>query len=134
MRISKESRRIIEIKLRCYPDNKRKYEEYISDILGASGNSPAIYDDNKPQSVTEAKALKMHSAYYDHMKNEIMAVEYVYDSLSDEEKKVMKERYWKNKNKNTPYVDMNVSYSERQCIRIINKIVFMAGKMMLEIQ
>ena len=72
-------------------EEKREYEEYISDVImgsstgeGYSGSS----SDNKPQSVTEAKALKMTSAYMDRLKREIYAVETVYSGLKEEEKKV----------------------------------------------
>ena len=79
--IEKESWRIIELIIRRYPDKKREYEEYISDIIMSSGTGDVYLgssSDNKPQSVTEAKALKMTSAYMDRLKREIYAVETVY--------------------------------------------------------
>jgi len=63
MKIERDSWHIIEIIIRRYPDKKREYEEYISDIMSSTqsdeylGSSTDDY--SKPQSVTEAKALKV---------------------------------------------------------------------------
>ena len=138
MPLERESWRIIELIIRRYPDKKKEYEEYISDIMGSSrgeeyqGTGEA---NNKPQSVTEAKALKMTSAYMDRMKKEIEAVEFVYNGLREEEKKVMRERYWSNRRKTVPYLKMKQSsYSERQMKRIVYKIICQVGRYIGEIQ
>lgn len=135
--IERESWRIIELIIRRYPDKKREYEEYISDIMSSStsdGYKGTVEDSNKPQSVTEAKALKMTSAYADRIKKEIEAVEYVYNGLREEEKKVMRERYWTNRKRNIPYLQMKQSsYSERQMKRIVYKIICQVGRYLGEI-
>jgi len=90
--------------------------------------------DNKPQSVTEAKALKMTSAYMDRLKREIYAVETVYSGLKEEEKKVMRERFWTDRRRNVPYLNMKtVSYSETQMRRIVFKIICQVGRFLGEI-
>ena len=136
--IEKESWKIIELIIRRYPDKKKEYEEYISDIImGSSSGEPYIGNGeyNRPQSVTEAKALKMTSAYMDKLKKEIYAVETVYNGLKDGEQKVMRERFWTDRKKNVPYLQMkSVSYSERQMKRIVLKIICQVGRILGEIK
>lgn len=134
--IERESWRIIEMIIRRYPDKKREYEEYISDIMSSSTGDDYIGIDsgNRPQSVTEAKALKMNSAYMDRIKKEIYAVERVYNGLRDEEQKVMRERFWSMRKKNIPYLKIrSASYSERQMKRIVYKIIYQVGRIIGEI-
>ena len=134
--IERESWRIVEMIIRRYPDKKREYEEYISDIMSmsSSGEYLGCETSNKPQSVTEAKALKMNSAYMDHIKKEIYAVERVYNGLREEEQKVMRERFWSTRKKNVPYLKIkSASYSERQMKRIVYKIIYQVGKIVGEI-
>lgn len=134
--IEKESWRIIELIIRRYPDKKGEYEEYISDIIGSSTGEPYVGNEeyNRPQSVTEAKALKMTSAYMDRLKREVYAVETVYSGLKEEEKKVMRERFWTDRKRNVPYLHIkSVSYSERQMKRIVFKIICQVGRFLGEI-
>lgn len=137
MRLERDSWKIIELIIRRYPEKKKEYEEYVSDIMGSStGESyQGTEESNKPQSVTEAKALKMNSAYADKIKREIEAVEFVYKNLKDEEKKVMRERYWTDRRHNIPYLKMKTtSYSERQMKRIVYKIICQVGRYIGEIK
>lgn len=134
--IERESWRIIELIIRRYPDKKREYEEYISDIMSSTGGDgyKGTGESNKPQSVTEAKALKMTSTYADRIKKEIEAVEFVYNGLNEEEKKVMRERYWTDRRRNIPFLKMRTtSYSERQMRRIVYKIICQVGRYIGEI-
>ena len=136
--IEKESWKIIELIIRRYPYKKKEYEEYISQIMASSPEAGVgiteSEDYSKPQSVTEAKALKMHSAYMDRIKNQIEVVEVVYHNLKPEEQKVMRERYWTDRSRNIPYLQMkSVSYSERQMKRIVLKIITQVGKYLNEI-
>jgi len=138
MKIERDSWHIIEIIIRRYPDKKREYEEYISDIMSSTqsdeylGSSTDDY--SKPQSVTEAKALKMTSVYADKLKKEIQAIEFVYNGLRPEEQKVMRERYWRRQRKNVPYDRMTgTDYSTRQMKRIIKKIISQVGRYLGEI-
>ncbi|MDD3369411.1 MAG: hypothetical protein PHP50_11105 [Lachnospiraceae bacterium] len=132
MRIPKDSWAIIERVIRRYPENKRRYDEYMDEIMtsssGSSTGSNYGEEANKPQSVTEAKALKMHSAYYDRIKKEIAAVEFVYNALNADEQKVVRVRFWSNRWKSIPYLKMkSVSYSETQMRRIAYKVILGVG-------
>lgn len=135
-RIERESWKIIEIIIRRYPDKKREYEEYVSDIMSSSTGDgyQGTEESNRPQSITEAKALKMTSAYASKIKKEIEAVEFVYNGLNEKEKKVMRERYWTERRRNIPYLKMTQnSYSERQMKRIVFKIICQVGRYLGEI-
>jgi hypothetical protein len=135
--INRESWRIIEIIIRRYPEKKKEYEEYISDIMSSTHGQEYMgtSTDEKPQSVTEAKALKMTSAYADKLKKEIQAVEFVYSNLHPEEQKVMRERYWHSRKRNVPYEKMiGCNYSKRQMQRIVRKIINQVGRYLGELQ
>lgn len=140
MKVDRDSWHIVEIIIRRYPEKKREYEEYISDIMSSTQSD--IYHGNgvdseytKPQSVTEAKALKMTSVYADKLKKEIQAVEFVYNGLRPEEQRVMRERYWRRQRKNVPYDKMvGTDYSTRQMKRIVKKIISQVGIYLGEIK
>ena len=137
--INKRSWRIIEIVLMRYPEKKKEYDNYISDILSSTGSSEnrnPEEEDNKPQSVTEAKALKMSSVYAERIKREIEAVEFVYKNLKPEEQKVIRNRYWRNGlRKPVPYLKIEgASYSERQMKRIVWKTIMQIGRYIGEIR
>lgn len=135
--IERESWKIVELIIRRYPDKKREYEEYLSEIMSSSLTTDVMIkseDYTRPQSVTEAKALKMNSAYADHLKKQIEAVEFVYSNLCPEEQKVMRIRFWTDRRRNVPYLKIkDVSYSERQMKRITYKIIAQVGKYLGEI-
>lgn len=122
-----------------YPEKKKEYDNYISDILSSTGSSEnrnPEEEDNKPQSVTEAKALKMSSVYAERIKREIEAVEFVYKNLKPEEQKVVRMRYWRKDSKYpVPYWKISgCNYSERQMQRIVQKVVMQVGRYIGEIQ
>lgn len=137
--IAKDSWKIIELKIRRYPEKKRQYEEYISDIMSNTSVGEIVIRDNndgsRPQSITEAKALKMTSVYMERLKKEIEAIEFVYNNLKPEEQKVMRIRYWSDRIRVVPYLKMSeCSYSERQMKRIVFKIISQVGRYIGEIQ
>lgn len=133
--INRTSWKIIELVLRRYPESKIEYEQYIVDIMASSSPHPlTIFQEenngeySKPQSVTEAKALKMTSKRAERLKKEIEAVELVYNSLKPEEQKIMKARFWSDRCRNLPYTNIDkVAYSERQMRRIVKKIILQVG-------
>lgn len=139
-RINRASWRIIETILLRYPQRKKEYEEYISDIMaspagGSSRPSDPARERDKAQSVTEAKALKMTSVYFERIKKEVEAIEYVYNGLRKEEQDVIRGRYWsRGIRKPVPYHRLvSCSYSERQMQRIVQKVIIRVGKYIGEI-
>lgn len=140
-RISRASWRIIETILLRYPQRKKEYEEYISDIMASPAGGSSHSQDpakamDKAQSVTEAKALKMTSVYHDRIKKEIEAVEFAYNSLKPEEQKVIRIRYWsKGLRAPIPYLKIGgASYSERQMKRIAFKTIEQIGRYIGELK
>jgi len=136
-RVEREAWKIVELTIRRYPAKKQEYEQYLTEIMTSSSSGEGKNqngDYSKPQSVTEAKALKMTSAYADRLKKQIEAVEFVYGNLKPEEQKVMRIRFWTDRNRNVPYLKMkSVSYSERQMKRIVYKIIVQVGRYLGEI-
>lgn len=139
--IEKESWKIVETVIRRYPMNKRKYADYIDSAMGTRGRGQAAVGDEldrdytKPQSCVEAAALRMTSQYADRIKKEIEAVEFVFYGLRPAEQRVVKERFWKNPEKITPYLKMqNVAYSERQMKRITRRVIYQVGRYIGEIE
>ena len=91
-------------------------------------------DYSKPQSVTEAKAIKMSSLRAERLKKEIESIELVYKNLRPEEQKVMQKRFWTDQKRNIPYARIDgVAYSERQMKRIIKKIILQIGMYLGEV-
>ena len=138
MRLNRDSWKIIELIIMRYPDKKKEYEEYVSNVINSSGSPEGHICTGeeyiKPQSVTEAKALRLSNAYASKLKREIDAVEFVYNGLSEEAKKVMRIRYWSDRYKKTPYLKMaQCSYSERQMKRIVFDIISQVGRYLGEI-
>lgn len=129
--IKRDSWKMIEFVIRRYPDSKKEYEEYIENIM-TSSSAPAegvtlSEEYTKPQSVTEAKAIKLSSARQYRLKREIEAVELVYKNLRAEEQKVMEARFWRDNKRNTPYTEIDTGYSEIQMRRIIKKVIMQIG-------
>ena len=124
----------IEIVIQMYPENKRKLEDYTREIVEASckpefaGEMQEDY--TKPQSCTEAKALKLAtSEYYKQLKKEVEGVEMAYNSLTETEQRIIKARFWSNKAKKIPYLKMgNTGYSERQMKRIVYRMIERVGR------
>lgn len=139
MRIDKDSWKIVEFVIMRYPERKKEYEEYIESVMSSTSRTEEGYTGSsaeyiRPQSVTEAKAMKLTNEYITKLEREIRAVESVYAGLNEEEKKIMRIRYWSNRRKKVPYGKMvAVSYSERQMKRIVYKIITLVGRKIGEI-
>lgn len=137
--IDKDTRRIIELNIINYNIYKRRLKEYEQDIIFCNGSDAHIthYDNEytKPQSVTEAKALKLNNAYYKCLKHKISAIERAYNQLNSDERKVIENRYWKNSKSKIPYTNIiDVAYSERSMKRIVSKVITLVGYYLGEIQ
>ncbi len=133
-RVNNKIWRTIEIVIQMYPENKRKLEDYTRDIVEASCKTEFAgemqEDYSKPQSHTEAKALKLAtSAYYKQLKKEVEGVELAYNSLTKTEQRVIKARFWSNKVKKVPYLKIeNTGYSERQMKRVVYRMIEYVGR------
>ena len=133
-RVNNKIWRTIEIVIQMYPENKKQLDEYTAEVVESSCGSDQLCDMQsdytKPQSCTEAKALKLAtSEYYKQLKKEVEGVEMAYNSLTDTEKRIIHMRFWSNKAKKIPYLKMgNTGYSERQMKRIVYRMIERTGK------
>lgn len=138
--IEKESWKMVEIVIRRYPENKRRYADYLDVVMRTSARAAVgaeieDKDYTKPQSCVEDSALRMNSAYADRVKKEIEAVEFVFYGLRPAEQRLIKERFWKDPEKITPYLKVqNVAYSERQMKRIVRRVIYQVGRYIGEIE
>lgn len=126
--MERDSWKIIEIKLRRYPQKKKEYEENLKCIKESYNPKGKMRRINKErsqqQSITEIKALQHQNAHMEMLKKEIEAIEQVYSTLNSEEQKVIRIRYWSDRNRNVPYLRMKeCCYSERQMKRIVYKVI-----------
>lgn len=136
--IDNKSWKVIEIAIRRYPEQKKKLNEMLEDIVltkgSDSGKTNFDTEYSKPQSVTESKAIKLNSGYYARLKRQVYAVENVYNSLRPEEQKVIAKRYWTDPERKIPYAHLNCDYSEIQMKRIVLKTFYQVGILIGEIE
>lgn len=136
--INNNSWKVIEITIRRYPEQKKKLDEMLEDIILTSGtdSGQTNFDTeySKPQSMTESKAFKLNSGYYARLKRQVNAVETVYKNLRPEEQKVIDKRYWTDPEHKIPYAHLDCDYSEIQMKRIVFKTFYQVGVLIGEIE
>lgn len=134
--ITREAWKIIEIKIRRYPENKAEYEEVVNCIMNnkrESDGQPKGTDIGNP---TERLAIKLaEEPRLQRLKREIEAVEYVYNNLKPDHQKVIRVRFWSYRYQNMCYFDMerSTSYSETQMRRIVKSFIRKVGEKLGEI-
>ena len=135
-KVPREAWRIIEIKIRRYPENKKLYEEEISDMVHRSSGNDGMPRGTGTSNPTEELAIKLaENPKLARMKREIDAVESVYKGLSLEYQRVIKVRFWTSRYKNLSYLKMEsiVSYKEAQIRRICGLFIKSVGEKLGEI-
>ena len=135
-KVPREAWRIIEIKIRRYPENKKLYEEEISDMIHRSSSNDGMPRGTGTSNPTEELAIKLaENPKLARMKREIDAVESVYKGLSLEYQRVIKVRFWTSRYKNVSYLKMEsiVSYKEAQIRRICGLFIKSVGEKLGEI-
>lgn len=135
-KVPREAWRIIEIKIRRYPENKKLYEEVLDDLVHRSPENDGMPRGSGTSNPTEQLAIKLaEDPRLSRIKREIEAVEAVYSELSPEHQKVIRVRFWSNRYKNISYLNMEsaVSYQEAQIKRICGLFVKAVGKRLGEI-
>lgn len=135
-KIPKDSWAIIEKVLRRYPEQKREYENMREMLLDATPFNDGQPRGNYPANRTEAAIIKLNSPRMQRLEREIKAVEKAYYELdSDEQRKIIRIRYWTCFWRKIPYNRMrNVSYSEIQMKRIVFKVIRTIGIELGEIE
>ena len=135
-RIPTEAWRIVEPKVRRYPQNKAEYEERIDEIMNQKGGSDGQPKGNSIGNPTERLAIKIaDDPWLQRVKQEIDAVESVYNNMRPEHQKVIRVRFWSYRYHNMKYFDMErcISYRERQMQRIVRDFIYAVGKKLGEI-
>lgn len=136
--IDSKTWKVIEITLMRYPEQKKKLNEMLEDIVmtqgSSSGKTNFDTEYSKPQSVTESKALKLQNSFYQRIEKQVCAVEFSFNQLTESEKKVISTRYWSNSERKIPYINIDSGYSERQMKRIVFKTIYQIGVRLGEIE
>lgn len=118
MRISHESWCKIQTAIRQYPESCKLLTDWEMEILDAN---------LKAKDPTEHKALLLSSEYAKRLQREIAAVEDMLDRLTDEERAVIRLRFWSGRSV-VPYEYMTKAhYSIRQMHRIVSKAIRIVG-------
>lgn len=137
-KIPRDSWAIIERVIRRYPESKREYEDRYKDLVNARTES-LLDGGTSGKGVfgnpTEKVALKLNSPKMERIHREIEAVEVIYDQLTEEHQKVIRIRFWSNREHNIPYFQMTsrTNYKEAQLRRISGNFVRNVGKMLGEL-
>ena len=136
-KIPKDSWAIIERVLRRYPEQKREYDNTREMAIESTPFNDGQPRSNYPANRTETAIVNLISnPRMQRMEREIAAVEKAYYGLEyEEQRKVIRLRYWTNPWRNIPYNHLNgVDYSERQMHRIVYRVVKTVGKELGEIE
>lgn len=136
---SRDSWAIIERIIRRYPESKREYECAYQDMLATSPeriSQDIRVSGGPPDSPTERAVIKMlDKPRMQRLYREIQAVEEVYNQLPKEYQKVIRIRFWSDRERNIPYFQMTncTNYKEAQLRRISGKFVRNIGKKLGEL-
>lgn len=130
-KIPSEARRMIEIVIRRYPENRIIYDTAIEELMNDAPENDGQPRGGGTSNPTERIAIKIASdPKLSRIKREIDAVETVYNSLKPEYQKVIRVRYWSYRHHNMSYFDMEpyTNYREGQMKRIVSKFVIRVGE------
>lgn len=135
-KIPREAWRIIEIKVRRYPESKLEYQNIIEEILHNRTEEPGPGGGAAEESQTEKMAVKIADhPRLKHLETEIKAIEGSFDAMLPEHQKVITARFWSYRYTKMSYFDMErcTSYRERQMRRIVANFIREVGKKLGEI-
>ena len=128
-KIPRDSWYIIERVLLRYPDTKEEYINMREQLLEGTPFNDGLPRSNYPASRMEEAVVKLQSPRMQRMEREIKAVEKAYAALSEEQRKVIRVRYWTCRWRKVPYTRIrDCHYSERQMQRICDKVIRSIGK------
>ena len=135
-KISKDSWNMIQRVIRRYQENKINYENRREELLEGSPFQDGQPKGNLPANRMENAIMSLNDPYMERMRREIEAVEAAYDLLSEDHKKIIRIRFWSDRERNMPYLWMTrcVSYSEVQMKRVCTAFIKAVGKNLGEIK
>lgn len=135
-KVQREAWRIIEIKIRRYPENKRLYEEELDDLVHRTPENDGMPRGSGTSNPTEQLAIKLaENQRLSRIKREINAVEAVYNNMIPEYQEVIRTRFWTYRYRNMSYLKMEhiTNYRERQMQKIVAKFIREVGKQLGEL-
>lgn len=135
-KIPRESWRVIEVKIRRYPENKKLFDEEIANMVHRTSGNDGMPRGSGTSNPTEELAIKLaENPRLSRMKREIEAVESVYNEMIPEYQQVIRARFWSYRYRNKSYLKMEATtnYKERQMQRIVAKFICEVGKKLGEI-
>lgn len=128
-KIPKEVKLDIERVLRRYPQNKKRLESLYEDIILTTHPTESKGDstsENKPQSVTEGKALQLMNPYYDRIRREVKAVEHATEGLDKTKMDIIRIRYWSSDGK-VAFKSIDVPYASGTMRFLTRKVLYDIG-------
>lgn len=134
-KIPSEDWKVIEIKIRRYPENKEIYDSAVEALIHSTPENDGMPHGTGTSNPTERIAVKLaDDPKLSRIKQEIDAVEAVYNNLRPEYQKVIRVRFWSYRHKNMPYFDMEMytNYREGQMKRIVSKFIRKVGEILGE--
>lgn len=129
-KIPTEVRLDIERIVRRYPSNRRKLDSMYEDVVLATNPAPSkgnSTSENKPQSITEGKALQLMNPYYDRLKKEVYAVEKAIENLDKSKLDIIRIRYWQQADKKTAFKSIDVPYESTTMRFVTRKVLYDVG-------
>lgn len=133
-KIPRDSWAIIERVLMRYPEQKEEYENIRQQLLESTPYNDGQPRGNYPGNPLESAVIKLQSPRMQRIEREIQAVEKAYNALGEEQKKVIRVRYWTNRWRKVPYLKINSTYySEKQMKRICFRVMDSIGRELGEI-
>ena len=130
-KIPSEAWKVIEIKIRRYPENKAIYDSAVEALIHSAPENDGMPHGTGTSNPTERIAVKLaDDPKLRRIKQEIDAVEAAYNSLRPEYQKVIRVRFWSYRHQNMPYFDMEpyTNYRERQMQKIVSRFIRKVGK------
>ena len=134
-KIPKDSWAIIERVLMRYPEQKEEYENMREQLLESTPFNDGLPRSNYPGNRLEDSVIKLQSPRMQRIEREIQAVERAMSMLGEEQRKVIRERYWSCRWRKIPYLEIrNCDYSEKQMKRICFRVIDSIGRDLGEIE
>lgn len=126
-RLPLESKQIIDNIIKRYPKTKKRLKEYREHVLVSACHG------NEWESDTERKGEKLSLPYMARMEREIKAVEAALEVLTDSERAIIEERYFKPVHKSAEIIAYEVGYGHTRASSIAARMRFLVAVYLGEI-
>ena len=134
--MEKESWAITEKIIQRYPITVERYKELTETLFASSPFCDGQPRGNFAKNRMEEAIIKLfQDPKAKRMEREIKAVEESLSEMKVEHKRVIEERFWKERGKKVPYKELinKTGYEERQLKRIVSKFIYSVAEKIGEI-